>query len=337
MKSTRTTWCKWICCSARMASRKPIACRNRAIEFRAARSPRLGEKQRERSRGETGMNRNWILSVFTAAVLCSGAALNAQEPPPGPPPSDGFMAGEPFGARMKILGFEEMHPGKVVTGAPYSAVAVTETTQTLADGTTIDRKIQANVFRDGQGRVRRETTLPVIGPLVASGKSDSFVMIHDPVAGTAFILHPDTKIADELPAPRHGKKGGGAMQDKFEARMQAEIASGAVKKDDLGTQSINGAPAQGTRYTRTIPAGQIGNDKPISIVNERWYSPDLQVVVKSTRTDPRFGSTTYTLTNIQRQEPAATLFAVPSDYTVRQARAHGKGNMMYDHGGQAPA
>lgn len=284
------------------------------------------------------MNRKWILSVFTAVLLSSAAVLSAQEPPPGPPPQDDFVPGGPIGARMKILGFEEMHPGKVVTGAPYTAVGVTETTQTLADGTSINRKVQANIFRDGQGRVRRETTLPVIGPLVASGKSGSFVMIHDPVAGTAFILHPDTKVADQLPAPRHSKKAGGALQDKFEAHMQEEIANGTVKKEDLGTQTFNGVAAQGTRYTRTIPAGQIGNDKPISIVHERWYSADLQVVVKSTRTDPRFGSTTYTLTNVQRQEPADTLFAVPSDYTVRQAHRHGRGNMMYGHGpaGAAP-
>jgi hypothetical protein len=283
------------------------------------------------------MNKRWILSVFTAAMLSSAAALNAQEPPPGPPPQDEFMPGGPIGARMKILGFEEMHPGKVVTGAPYTAVGITETTQTLADGTSINRKIQANIFRDGQGRVRRETTVPVIGPLVAGGKSSSFVMIHDPVAGTAFILHPDTKIADQLPSPLHGMKNNGALRDKFEAHIQAEIANGTVKKDDLGTQTINGVAAQGTRYTKTIPAGEIGNDKPITAVTERWYSADLQVVVKSTRTDPRFGSTTYTLTNIQRQEPASTLFTVPSDYTVQQARPHGKGNMRYGPAGQAPA
>ncbi|HWY06791.1 MAG TPA: hypothetical protein VNY24_08005 [Candidatus Acidoferrales bacterium] len=285
------------------------------------------------------MNRKWILSALTAAMLSSTGVLKAQEPPPGPPPQDEFMPGGPFGGRMKILGFEEMHPGKVVSGAPYSAVGVTETTQTLADGTTINRKIQANIYRDGQGRVRRETTLPVIGPLVASGKSNSFVMIHDPVAGTAYILHPDTKIADQLPAHGHGGKHTGALQDKFEAHIQQEIANGTVKKEDLGTQTINGVAAQGTRYTHTIPVGQIGNDKPITAVTERWYSADLQVVVKSTRNDPRFGSTTYTLTSIQRQEPAATLFAVPSDYTVRQGFAHGKGkgNVMYGPAGQAPA
>lgn len=282
------------------------------------------------------MNRKWILSVFTAAMLSSAGVLAAQEPPPGPPPHGEFMPGGPLGARMEILGFEEMHPGKVVAGAPYSAVGVTETTQTLADGTSINRKIQANIFRDGQGRVRRETTLPVIGPLVASGKSNSFVMIHDPVAGTAFILHPDTKIADQLPA-RGGKKNSGALKDKFEAHIQQEIANGTVKKEDLGTQTISGVAAQGTRYTHTIAAGQIGNDKPITAVTERWYSADLQIVVKSTRTDPRFGTTTYTLTNIQRQEPSATLFAVPSDYTVRQGHPHGKGNMRYGRTGQAPA
>jgi hypothetical protein len=285
------------------------------------------------------MNRKWILTVFTAAVLSSAAALNAQEPPPGPPPQDEFMPSGHIGARMKILGFEEMHSGKVVTGAPYTAVGITETTQTLADGTTINRKIQTNIFRDGQGRMRRETTLPVIGPLVATGKSNPFVLIDDPVASTAFILHPDTKSAEQLPAHHGGKKNSAALRDKFEAHIQQEIADGTVKKEDLGTQTINGIVAQGTRYTHTIPAGQIGNDKPIAAVTERWYSADLQVVVKSTRTDPRFGSTSYTLTNVQRQEPAPTLFAVPSDYTVRQARPHGRGNVMYGHGsaGQAPA
>jgi hypothetical protein len=101
-----------------------------------------------------------------------------------------------------------------------------------------------------------------------------------------------------------------------------------VKKDSPGTQTINGVAAEGTRITHTIAAGQIGNDKAIQIVFERWFSPDLQVVVKSARSDPRFGTTTYTLTNVQRTEPAAALFAVPPDYTVQQGpRNHGRGAM----------
>ena len=268
----------------------------------------------------------WIVSLLGSVLVLSAGALRAQELAPGPGPGPDMTGpGGPIGGRMEILGFGEMHPGKVVTGAPYSAVAVIESTQTLSDGNSINRKVQTNVFRDGQGRTRRETTLPAVGPLAASGQPRTFIMIFDPVATTAYVLHPDTKIANKLPTPQSKGKNPAKFEGKFEARMQEEIANGTLKKDDLGTQTINGLSAQGTRYTRTIPAGQIGNGKPIVIVSERWYSPDLQIVVKSTRTDPRLGQTIYTVTNIQRTEPTATLFAVPADYTVQDAkpRFHG--------------
>jgi hypothetical protein len=90
-----------------------------------------------------------------------------------------------------------------------------------------------------------------------------------------------------------------------------------VVKTDLGTQTIEGVPAQGTRITRTIPAGQIGNVQPIVITTENWYSPGLKVLVMSKSNDPRMGETSYKLTNIQRSEPAPSLFQPPDDYTVR--------------------
>ena len=91
----------------------------------------------------------------------------------------------------------------------------------------------------------------------------------------------------------------------------------------LGTQTIGGVTAEGTRYTRTIPAGQIGNVKPIVIVTERWYSADLQMVVMTKRSDPRSGDTVFQMTSIARTEPAATLFQVPTDYTVSKAAPRG--------------
>jgi len=288
------------------------------------------------------MKRKWVFALLSGALVASVGALRAQEPPAGAPPPDatGQEGGPegPLGPRMEILGFGEMHPGKVVTGAPYSAVAVTETRQSLADGNAISRKVQANVFRDSQGRTRRETTLTGVGPLSTTGASRTFVMIHDPVAGTAFVLHQDTKVAEKLPVPRGGGKPPANLQGKFNARMQEQIANGTLKKEDLGVQTINGISAQGTRFTRTIPAGQAGNAKPIIITNERWYSPDLQIVIKTVRNDPRFGETTYTVTNIQKQEPAAALFAVPSDYTVKQGSVRGRGRMNRTGGtGAAPA
>jgi hypothetical protein len=282
------------------------------------------------------MNRRFIGSLIVGcSFILSAGIAGAQEAAP-PPPSEAVVihGGEPggdvmfapFGERMELLGFAGMHGGKVVTGAPFSAVAVSETTQTLADGNHISRKTQTSLFRDSQGRVRREVTLATFGPLAVSGEQKSIVVIHDPVAGTNFILHPDQKTAEQVRKP-FGKMIG-AMKNKMEYRQQQEIASGDLKKEDLGTQTVAGVSAQGTRMTHTIPAGQIGNEKPITTVSEHWYSNDLQLVVMSKRSDPRFGDTTYTLTNIQRAEPDASLFKVPSAYTVTQGP--GKGMMLHE-------
>jgi hypothetical protein len=292
-----------------------------------------GPAQVERRRGERTMRSHWwVFTVLIGVLFLSAGALgvHGQEGPGGPggpPHSDMMGPGGPMGPRMEILGFGEMHPGAVITGAPYSAVAAVESKQTLADGNTINRRTQTTIYRDAQGRTRRETTLPAVGPLAASGQPKSFIMIFDPVAGTAFVLHPDTKIAEQLPSHKGAKQSAGDFQGKFEAHMQKEIADGSLKKEDLGVQTIDGISAQVTRYTHTIPAGQMGNEKPIIVTSERWYSPELQIVVKSTRNDPRFGQTTYTITSLQRQEPAATLFTVPADYTVQTSKVpmHGKG------------
>jgi hypothetical protein len=95
--------------------------------------------------------------------------------------------------------------------------------------------------------------------------------------------------------------------------------------ENLGTQTVEGVEATGTRTTVTIPAGAIGNERAISIVSERWFSPELRVVVSSTHRDPRFGETSYRLGGIVRGEPDKSLFEVPSDYTVRQGPPAGMG------------
>jgi hypothetical protein len=239
---------------------------------------------------------------------------------------------------MELLGFEGMHGGKVVKGAPFSATASSESTQTLQDGTSIHRTTSSALYRDSQGRFRREVTLSGFGPLQASGKPHTMITIGDPVAGAHYMLDPEQKVAHKM-TPHHGGKGGSsdekaqAFEQKMQKRIAKQEADGTVKKESLGTQMINGVNAEGSRITHTIPAGQIGNDKPIQIVFERWYSPDLQIVVKSTRSDPRFGTTTYALTNVQRAEPSAALFTVPSDYTVKEGGPGGPGHRRGLHGG----
>ena len=66
-----------------------------------------------------------------------------------------------------------------------------------------------------------------------------------------------------------------------------------------------------------IPAGQIGNDRVIRVVGEQWYSNDLQMMIKSSNSDPRFGDTTYQLTGVSQVSPDPSLFQVPADYTQK--------------------
>ncbi len=268
-------------------------------------------------------------------------------PPPGFPGDFVFLATEmSFG-------------GKVVTGAPYSAQAVTESVQTLSDGNRIVNKSTAAVYRDSEGRTRREQTLRAVGAFANGGESPQVVFINDPIAGTSYTLDPRTRVARKMP-PMHFKfqfkvpapgedKGGAAVEAPPPYRVEAgrvesrrvEIERGEMGRaemgikaapdtqftwgwrdhvsnsESLGKQIVEGVEAEGTRSTVTIPAGEIGNERPIEIVNERWYSPELQTAVMTRHSDPRFGESTYRLTNIDRSEPAKSLFEVPSDYTLK--------------------
>jgi hypothetical protein len=262
--------------------------------------------------------------VLSGALVLSAAAVQAQRH---------GLDGPPFGAPMELMGFEGMHGGKVVKGAPFSATAMSETTSTLQDGSVLRRTSQVSMYRDSQGRSRHEATFTGFGPLTASGGAKKMVMISDPVAGVHIMLDDEQKVAHKMALHTHGGSGADAkpapaFEGKMQERMQQDEAAGLLKKESLGTQMINGVVAEGTRTTHIIPAGQIGNEKALQVVSERWYSADLQIVLKSTRTDPRFGTTTYTVTNVQRTEPAATLFTVPAEYTVQTG---GRGP-----GGRAP-
>jgi len=255
-----------------------------------------------------------VCLALSGALVLSVAAVEAQRRGPDGPP--------PFGAPMELMGFEGMHGGKVVKGAPFSATATSETTSTLQDGSVLHRTSQVSMYRDSQGRSRHEATFTGFGPLTASGGAKKMVMISDPVAGVHIMLDDQQKVAHKTALHTHGGSGADAksapaFEGKMQERMQQDEAAGLLKKESLGTQTMNGIVAEGTRTTHIIPAGQIGNEKAIQVVSERWYSADLQIVLKSTRTDPRFGTTTYTVTNVQRTEPAATLFTVPAEYTVQ--------------------
>ncbi len=214
--------------------------------------------------------------------------------------------------------------GKVVTGAPYSAQATTETTQVLADGTRISRKTLSSVARDSQGRTRREQSLELAGPW-ASGDAPQLVFIGDPVAGVRYTIDAKSRSVTKLPGSSMNLTV--QLRQGAEAKLKAEMGAQVrrepgpattTKTESLGTEALEGVQAEGKRVTETIPAGAIGNDRPIEIVNETWYSPELQTIVMSKHSDPRTGDVVYSMTNIVRAEPDPSLFSPPADYKVRE-------------------
>jgi hypothetical protein len=296
--------------------------------------------------------------------------------------------------------------GGIVKGQPYSAEAVTESTQTLADGNKIVRRSVSRLYRDTEGRTRREDMKSQVGVPGAVVDVPQSVSITDPVAGVRYDLdtkrniarasdfrgvgfampamnpmpafkmptmnvHPVIKVATnesvnskgvhtplseadqariaelrQEQGQRSAERAKEAEQRQAErAKMQQDrerqqadrqkeaearrlenekakaLEDSRTKREDLGVQNIEGVTAQGTRTTTIIPAGQIGNERDIEVVNERWYSTDLQVTVMSRHSDPRSGEQVYRLTNINRNDPAITLFAPPADFTIEDHRA----------------
>ncbi|HEV8038787.1 MAG TPA: hypothetical protein VGP62_07975 [Bryobacteraceae bacterium] len=252
--------------------------------------------------------------TFALGVLLGTVAI-AQGPPPPPHGGGDFF-------------YMHAHMGeqKVVKGAPYSAVSVTQFTQTLADGSHIQRSNTSSIARDSEGRSRREEFIGTIGALAGSTASSKAVFIHDPVAGSSYMLDPASKTA-HVSQPRNftlDSAASGASEPR--ARETHSRSEAQVKKEELGTQTMEGLTVQGMRITRTIAAGQIGNEHQLQIVTERWYSHDLQTTVMSTTNDPRTGVSTYKLTNVSRAEPDAALFQVPADYKLTQGggRSHAR-------------
>ncbi len=269
------------------------------------------------------MMRTTLISLL---VLATGAVAQ----PPGPGRGPGRFGGPPEGGRMggpgRFLGAEAGMPGRVVKNAPYSADIVTESTQVLPDGNHIRQSTTVRVYRDSEGRTRREQSLRTLNGLAPNANLPQVVFINDPVAGENYALNAEDKTANRTVwAPRGGQAGQRGMMPRGQGRgpdgagpMRERRQNPNVKVESLGKQTVEGVVADGTRTTMTIPAGEVGNEQAMQVVSEVWYSAELQAVVLSKRTDPRSGEHITRMTNVTRAEPARSLFEVPSDFKVTE-------------------
>jgi len=232
----------------------------------------------------TAKHRNLSLA-FTCVFAWLSTVADAQT-------SEWFLSGQPAS-------------GPPITGAPYSGEGTTTVKLRLYDGTQIERHVSARFYRDSAGRVRREQGLLGLEALKPSRDSENVVMILDPVAGVFYSLNPGSHQALRMPTSSP------ALAEK-----PATPSASAPKEESLGTRQIEGLTAVGRRTVTVIPAGQIGNDRPIEVTDERWESPELKIVLLTRHHDPRTGDIEYRLTNISRAEPARELFKVPSNYTI---------------------
>jgi hypothetical protein len=327
------------------------------------------------------MGSKYTWATFIAAGLYATAAP-AQTPPEPQPELDKLFVLQSLpplavvGGQIDIIRSDGGVLGPVVRGKPYSARAITESTQTLADGNRITQRNEAVLYRDSEGRSRREQTLNGVGPWQA-GEPTTMINIHDPVAGKSYMLDPAQRTAREVRqfqmAIAHDQAelavGAGELRSIHayspgaEAPMvttvpgaenitviRGEAANTVIQRsddgetiqfigaqrggavvfpegttgmyepaEDLGEQVLEGLLVKGTRMTDTIPAGTIGNERPIDIVTERWYSEEIDAMVLQRFSDPRFGETTYRLVNVALGDPSPELFQVPQGYEITEA------------------
>jgi hypothetical protein len=268
--------------------------------------------------------RTAVLSLLALAAYAQPAGSFGRGPERG-------LAGGP---QPRVIGAAPGMPGRVVKNAPYSAEIVTETTQTLPDGNHIKKTNTTRVYRDSEGRTRREQSVNGLGAS-SNNAQPQVAFINDPVAGANYALDLANRTATKSTWRGRGGQGGpaprmarGGSPDGTQQAPQPRPAFGGpgrgrnrqnVKTESLGKQSIEGVQAEGTRTTMTIAAGEIGNEQPINIVDEVWYSPELQTVLLRRHSDPRSGDSTTRHMNISRSEPSRMLFEPPADFKLTES------------------
>jgi hypothetical protein len=324
------------------------------------------------------------------------------------------IAPPPISISSAMLGISAPLGAQSAPGKPMYAEFVTEHHQSFTDGNRISRSTASCIYRDSEGRIRRESQLSIPG-LPAGVAAATFITIVDHTLGYGYVLNPQEMVAHRYelngPAPsyvaRLSAQGNGAAllytqsaanpavdpatpaasntaaptaesshwrlkvfashhhtaPDAAAANSQSpgpdQLSSGflssgvtaapsmridqpflaapnPVRTENLGEQNILGFRARGTRVITTLPAGQIGNDRPIDIISEQWFSPELELVMRSLHQDPWAGEFITTVTRVSRGDQAAALFEIPAPYKVIDTASEAEHHVLDGRGNHAP-
>jgi len=263
------------------------------------------------------------------------------------------FGGGPDGVMHGSATFRATPSSRVVTNAPYSGQEVSESKQTLIDGTNITRQMPrgAKTYRDSQGRVRTEGNR--MGGMVDANGDPLIIQISDPVAGFMYVLDnvnhvahrvavapaaerpaamarpagaaPQGAVGGTLSAVGGGVSGGGGgggggfvgfAGGPMNGITTANRQRPQVTTEDLGTRTIDGVVVSGTRRTTIVPEGEQGNDRPMTTTNETWRSKELQLNLLTVNYSPANGTQTTKWLNFSTSEPDPSLFMVPSNYSL---------------------
>lgn len=278
---------------------------------------------------------DWKINLLLFAALFLTPIAPAQVMP------DTIVGGGPMQARPGAFAMRVVDGADTATvkGAPFCATVVTEHTQSLSDGNRIHTTDSSLLCRDSEGRTRREAGLNLLGAAPQTS-SPKLITIVDPAAGTRYLLDTENKIAQKMPLMPEGlpeiagppgppgkgqvmfyQRTGGPGSDVVFNKMIVNKSSPdsgepAPNSENLGDQTIDGIHATGTRVTTTIPAGKMGNEKPIVVTSERWYSPELKATISTKHDDPWAGELKTEFKNVNTSEPDPSLFTIPADYKI---------------------
>jgi hypothetical protein len=203
--------------------------------------------------------------------------------------------------------------------APFTLILETTWVRGLADGGGITTANKRRIARDADGRIYMERWW-LVPPRDPEQSHMTTIQISDPVAHThinCFMLEPSKpcQMFTFEPSPE-------TVYDFFgpKSRGKTITENSDTEWIDLGKQNIAGVETIGRRVITHYNPGVFGNDRTMTIEREFWYSPKLGFNLLSKRSDPRFGSETFTVTNLIPGDPDPQLFEIPEGFTLKDLR-----------------